>query len=198
MGIGFHLVLMSLTMPVGAATDIVGPSRARAAVSPDGNRVVRRTAVESKQVPPPPLVHVMAQHRFDGKTDGFVKQFEVRLTDYLAQFLFVSDAGHVVMVSLTPKNSLRLYSEDGKLQKSWNLDEILSKAEIEACGQTGSTIQWFEEGSVSPHGESFYFRGPSTRLRALGPSYTIMRGADEKVGFSRQLDLKASALTKVE
>jgi hypothetical protein len=76
--------------------------------------------------------------------------------------------------------------------KSWNLNEFLTASQIEACAKTGATLQWLDEGAFLE--QNFYFKGPSHRIRALNPSFTIMRGVDAKVTFSGLLDAENATI----
>jgi hypothetical protein len=44
----------------------------------------------------------------------------------------------------------------------------------------------------------FSLRGPSRRIRAVLPPYTVMRGADDKVEFSASINAEAAKLVKRE
>ncbi len=74
--------------------------------------------------------------------------------------------------------------------------DFLTKEEIKACAETGSTLQWLEEAAF--HGRVFDLRGPSRFIRALQASYTVMRGADDNVTFSASINVKTAKLKKHE
>ena len=93
------------------------------------------------------------------------------------------------MVSLTEKESIRIYAKSGKLLTNLACEEFLSADQIAGCARTGSTLQWFEEGRFGA--AAFHFRGPASIIRALQPPYTVMRDYDEKVKFLGTLDLKS-------
>jgi len=171
--------------------DFSGPTRADNAASPDGNLVVRIEIDKSERPPGALRSHVVRYYEFDASKDSYVRRSEFRLNS-LGQLLFVSNGGDLVMISLGEKEAIRLYAKDGKLVKAWGLDELLIPSEIEACAQTGATLQWLEEGAFFER--SFYFKGPSLRIRALQPPFTVMRGANAKVSFSGTVDAKTGKL----
>jgi hypothetical protein len=78
------------------------------------------------------------------------------------------------------------------------MDQILGSTpdEISVCAQTGSTLQWLEEGAC--YDRMFYLRGPSRLIRALRPPYTVTRYPDEKVAFSATIDIENAVLEKHE
>jgi hypothetical protein len=188
------LLLFPLWLSQAARADFDGPSSARRAMSPDGNLVIRITPGKSPDARQTPK-HRVTYYEYESSGDRYVRRSEFQLGESLSQMLYVSNAGDLVMIFLDDQDAVRLYSKEGKLVKSWSLGDFLSKAEIDACAQTGSTLQWFEEGAFS--GRRFYFSGPSRLVRAL-QSYTVMRAADAKVSFSGELDVTAVELSKDE
>ena len=162
----FVSLLILVSCGQHARSDFLGPSFARHAVSPDG---------------------------FDQSKDSYIRRSGFELTG-LSQLLYVSNAGDLIMISLCEGDCIRLYSKDGKLVKTWKLNEFLSKEEIEACAQTGATLQWLEEGAFSDR--VFHFRGPSRQIRGLTPPYTVMRLPDEKVIFSASIHTATAELVK--
>ena len=190
------LPLLVLSTVYPAQADFVGPSVARHALSPDGKLLVRiKTAMLDDRSEDPPK-HEVAFYEFDATEDSYVRRSEFQMTGALGQMLYVSDAGDLVLVSLSENTAVRLFSKAGKLVKSWNLDEFLTADEIKACAKTGSTLQWLEERVF--YDRVFYLRGPSRVIRALSPPYTVMRGADEKVAFSAAIDSADATLKKHE
>ncbi len=106
----------------------------------------------------------------------------------------VSDVGDLVLMRVSEGEAIRLYSRSGKLKKSWDLANFLKRVDIRACAQTGSTLQWLDEGAFS--GRVFYLRGPAQRVRGLRPPYTIMRGANLKVKFAAVIDAEKATIRK--
>ncbi len=166
--------------------DFGGPSYAESALSKDGQLVLRvkRTLDESKKR----SRYDATQYAYNSETDSYQKKVTYRLEAGGGQKMFLSNAGDLVVVSLSEAGAVDLYSPEGKLVKSWNLDELITKKQIEACAMTGSTLQWFQEGSF--YERKFYFRGPSQVIRGLenSVSYTVMRGANLDIEFTGQID----------
>jgi hypothetical protein len=177
-----------------ARSDFVGPRAARHAMSPDGNWVVRITTAAVPAESAAPLRHEVAYYRFDRATDRYVRRAGFHLAGCLGAMMYVSNAGDLVLISLGEKRAIRLYSPKAGLMRSWDLDSFLGRREIKACARTGSTLQWFEEGAF--HDRVFHFRGPSSVIRALGPSYTAMRGVSRTVSFSGSLDAATGKLSR--
>jgi len=134
-------LLLVLSHVQAARADSVGPSVARHALSPDGKLLVRiKTAKrddKSRDLPN----HEVSYYEFDASKDSYVRRTSFQLTGYLAQMLYVSNSGELIFVSLREKDAIRLYSKRGKVTRSWALDDFLTKDEIIACAQTGSTLQ---------------------------------------------------------
>jgi hypothetical protein len=189
----FCLIALSIT---AAKADFAGPVYATKAMSPDGNLLVRITLVKHADDNEEKPTYNVVFYKFGAAKEGYLKDSEFVLRDYLGQMMYVSNAGDLVIVSLGENEAVMLFSPEGKRLKAWNLDEFLTKEEISACAQTGSTLQWLEEASFG--GRSPYFRGPSRVIRAMQASYTVMRGADEKISFSGILELKERQITKDE
>lgn len=192
----FLALLFVLMHAQPARADFVGPSVARHALSPDGKLLVRIKTPKRDENSKDPPKHEVSYYEFDATKDSYIRRSSFDLTGYLAQMLYVSNAGDLILVSLGEKQAVRLYTQKGKLAKSWDLNSFLSKDEIQACAQTGSTLQWLEEGTF--YDREFYLRGPSRLIRALSPPYTVMRGADEKVAFSATIDAENVKLKKDE
>ncbi|MCA9124229.1 MAG: hypothetical protein KDB11_28830 [Planctomycetales bacterium] len=188
--------LLSLLHSQLARADFVGPSVARHALSPNGELLVRIKTPKRDEGSKAPPKHEVSYYEFDATKDSYIQRSSFELTGYLAQMLYVSNAGDLVLVALGEKEAVRLYSKDGKLALSWDLNAFLTKDEVKACAQTGSTLQWFDEGAF--YNRVFYLRGPSRLIRALSPPYTVMRGADDKVTFSAAIDTENAKLKKHE
>lgn len=190
------LPLLVLLHMQPARADFVGPSVARHALSPNGQLLVRiKTAKRDERSKEPPK-HEVSYYEFDASEDSYVQRSGFNLTGSLGQMLYVSNAGGLVLISLRENEAVRLYSKEGKLANSWDLDDFLTEDEINACAKTGSTLQWLEEGAFDDR--VLYFRGPSRRVRALSPPYTVMRGADEAVAFSATINSENAMLKKDE
>ena len=174
--------------------DFAGPSRQMAAGSPDGSVVVRVKQIEAagKLTPKPKCLFTF--YEYDSSADVYksTSSFEAQCSSW--QLLFVSNAGDLVLVNLSDREAICLYSKAGKLVKSWDLNRFLTKAEIEACGLTGSTLQWFEDGTFA--GDVFQFCGPSTNIKSLHPPYSVMRSPDKSVSFFGSVNLTTGALKK--
>src|SRR5687767_14300459 len=114
-----------------AIADIVGPSVATSAISPDGHliaRIVRTGSMADTQM------YEVVYFKFDMSKDRYERQSAFPLpAEHLPQMLFVSDAGDLVLISLSDTHAVRLYSEDGTTHKSWSLNDFLSRSEIRAC-----------------------------------------------------------------
>lgn len=177
-----------------ARSDMVGPRAARSAMSPDGNLLVRITTPEvPAEASASPKCEV-AYYQFDPATNSYVRRLNFQLTGHPGAMMYVSNAGDLVLILLGEKRAINLYSPQARQMRSWDLDTFLSRREIKACARTGSTLQWFEEGAF--HDRVFHFRGPSSVIRALGPSYTVMRGVSRTVSFSGSLDAATGKLSR--
>jgi hypothetical protein len=189
-------LLLLLPLARTARPDFAGPTSATHALSPNGDVAVRIETLSSDPKGEQPPKHELSYYEFDPSSQSYHRRASFEFQGKLPQLLFVSDHGDVVMVSLwhDDKTAIRLYSKNGKLVKSWSVKKIMTKAEAKACALTGSTIQWFDEGSFGDR--TFYFSGPSHMIRGLRPSYTVMRGADEKVFFSGSINAETGQLTK--
>lgn len=179
---------------VAARGDFAGPATAMFAASPDGNLIVRLTVAENSDAadrPPRTLIHY---YRFNPSKNDYVPDKVVECSGAWGQMLYVSNAGDVVAVGLSETGSLQIFSPDGKLVKKVDLKQFLTQNEIDACARTGSTLQWLDEGSFA--GRKFYFSGPSHLIRAIRGSFSVMRGADEKVRFAASIDAATGELTK--
>lgn len=187
-------VLLVLAHFQAARSDFVGPSVARHALSPDGQLLVRIETGKGENQSNDAPKHEVVFFEFDSSKDAYVRSSSFQLSGHLSQMLYVSNSGDLVMISLGEKSAIRLYARAGALVKSWNLQDVLTENEIRACAQTGSTLQWLEEGAF--FNRVFYLRGPSRLIRALSPPYTVMRGADEKVTFTALIDAENAKLTK--
>jgi hypothetical protein len=176
--------------------DFAGPIPATRALSPDGNLLVRITPNDAKGDLENLYVYNVTYYAYAAASDSYVKRSSFRLQGYLSEMLYVSNSGDLVLIALDPKEAIRLYSPEGKPVKTWDLSDFLTKKEIKACAQTGSTLQWLDEASFSDR--TLTFRGPSHVIRALQASYTVMRGANPRVSFSGTLDATTGDLHKDE
>lgn len=174
--------------------DVGGPNYAENALSKDGQLVLRVTGTldESKKR----TWYDATKYAYDSKTDSYQKKGTFRLEAGSGQKMFLSNDGDLVVLSLSETEAVSLYSPEGKLVKSWNLDELITKKQIEACAMTGSTLQWFQEGSF--YDRKFYFRGPSQVIRGLDNSisYTVMRGANLDIEFTGQIDAQTGTASE--
>lgn len=190
-------LLLAVADGLPARGDMVGPTPATQATSPDGNLLVRIKRVtpnngnEAEQDAPRFKVSYYAYHE---ATDTYAVASHFTLTDRLGQMLYVSNAGDLVMITLGRDQAIRLYTRQGQLAKAWDLADFLSKREIRSCAATGSTLQWFNEGLF--YDRKFYVYGPSQWVRALPASFTLMRGVDPQVTFSATIDAATAELTK--
>jgi hypothetical protein len=186
-------VLFSLIFGMHSAqADFGGPIQADNAASPDGKLVVRIVEESRENQPKEELSHLVRFYEFDATKDIYERRSEFRLKEWPGELLFISNAGDLVMISLSETDAIRLYARDGKLVKTWGLNELLIPSEIKGCAQTGSTLQWFDEGAFI--GRKFHFNGPAHRIRALRSSFTVMRGAHPKVSFSGLLDAETGTI----
>jgi hypothetical protein len=164
----------------------LGPLTPPTAVSADGSTIVR---VDNAQG----MVKIFT---FDSQrnTYSLKSSFTSDVVAPASELLFVSNGGeYVVMVFPSTKDSIYAY-RSGKVLKKWDVADFLNKAEIDACAETGSTLQWFESGAIAQG--RFYFSGPSTTIKALQPSYTVMRGVELGMSFSFRLDLGKLAIER--
>lgn len=167
--------------------DFTGPQSEWKAMSPDGNLVVRIS--EKRDYSELSATY----YEYDAMNDEYARGKTIPVLGR-AQMLYVSNAGDLIMIALGQEESISLYSKDGKLTRQWSLKDFLTAKEIKACAKTGSTLQWFDEGTFA--NRTFHFRGPSRRIRGLQPSYTVMRGADSKISFFGTVDAKSGTLSK--
>jgi hypothetical protein len=176
-----------------AQADIAGPAIAKTATSPDGNLLVR---IAGERLENGGTAFVVQYYEFDEAKDAYIRKSELRLPETipLGQFLFVSNSGDLAIVCLSEREALHLITKDGKKARGWDLKAFLTPGEIEGCARTGSTIQWLDDGAF--FGNRFYFKGPSHRIRALEPPFTLMRGVDPKISFSGTLDSTTAELLK--
>jgi len=179
-----------------ATADFSGPAVATKAMSPDGNLMVRITPAKPGDDEEEKSTYNVVYYKFDAAKEGYSKHSTFVLKDYPGQMMYVSNTGDLVIVSLSEKEAITLYSPEGKRRKVWDLADFLTKQEIAGCAETGSTLQWLDEASFG--GRHLYFRGPSRVIRAMQGSYTVMRGADEKIAYSGVLDVVEQKLTKDE
>jgi hypothetical protein len=189
--------IVALALASGGATgkaDFGGTTPAVRAMSPNGNIIIRIMKVESKGAEPTKPVYEVAFYEYQSVEDRFVPSASFRLTNGLSHMVYVSDGGELVLINLSETDSIRLYSKDGKQRSAWKVGDFLSDAEVNACAETGATLQWFEEGIFD--GKEFYFRGPSRVIRAVPPPFTIMRGVKRDVTFSGTIDLESLKLQR--
>lgn len=187
-----------LVFASSAFADFVGPVTAKAAISPDGSAIVRISyeKLSQKEIEEArgrskhggvfTRKEIATIYSYNPATDSYAKKARIETGHLAPQFLYISNEGDVVFVSLGEKGALHLFSKDGKVRKSWDLLDFLTRREIFACAKTGSTLQWFKNGAFV--GRTFYFRGPSRGIQALRPPYTLMRTANENVEFSGSID----------
>lgn len=175
-----------------ARADFAGPSTMTRALSPNGELLVRATLVAKGTREAPLPSYDIAFYRFDAAKDAYSLDHRFQLKTVLGQFVFVSNAGDLLMVNLSDAGSMDLYTNDGASAGSWDLKDFLTAEEIEGCAQTGSTLQWFEEGRF--YERQFGFRGPSDTIRAVSPPYTLMRERKDDVYFSGRIDADSGKL----
>jgi hypothetical protein len=192
----FASFLLVLSHVQVAQSDFNGPSYARHSLSPDGKLLVRITTAKPVDKSKDRPRHEIACYEFDAAKDSYVRRSSFPLTGELSQMLYVSNSGEIIMINLGHEEAIRLYSNKGKLRKSWNVADFLTEAEITACAKTGSTLQWLDEAEFD--NRVFYWSGPSRFIRALRGSFTVMRGADPKVEFSGTIDVETAKIKKDE
>lgn len=162
------------------------------AISPDGKALVRISKVETSDDENQLPTYQGLVFSFDDKKEDFVLVRKFPFDSVPPNLLFLSDAGDVVSIRLQEKGALTWYSPQGKLEKAWDLKDFLTESQINGCAETGSTLQWFDEGQF--YERTFHFNGPSHRIRAMLPPFTVMRGYDEKVTYAGRLDAEKSEL----
>lgn len=177
-----------------ALADFAGPSHAYSATSPDGNLIVRIKDVKAADKANKKPSYEVAYYEYDPKFDGYLKRSEFALADYLGHLMYLSDSGDLILVELSEKDAVRLYRRSGELVKKWNLNDFLTRGEVQGCAQTGSTLQWLEEGRFQ--GRTFSLRGPSQSIRAVSAPLTVMRGVNGTVRFSASIDCEKAKLRK--
>jgi hypothetical protein len=179
-------IFLWLTVAVSIANADIGglPPEPATAVSADGCTVVR---VENGTV---------KVFSLDSQREKYSvgSSFKIDRLPASSELLFVSNHGeYVVIAYIGGKDAIRVYRR-GKLLKTWMLSDFLTQREIDACAETGSTLQWFERGVIDE--AVFFFEGPSTNIKGLRPSFTVMRGMEEGMSFSFRLDLKSMVLER--
>lgn len=165
--------------------DLSGPLEARAAISPDGNIVVRVTSSDPVDIGSEP-VHRVTFYEFDPDEDRFAKSREFDLEGPPGQMMYVSDSRDLLLAHLALEPAIVLYSPDGKLEREWHLGELCTQGQIRGCAATGSTIQWLDEGAFV--GRQFHYRGPSQSIRGLVPPFTVVREAKRRIRFAGFVD----------
>jgi hypothetical protein len=167
--------------------DFGGARRAFRAISPDGNLVVRIALENSKRAEPAEKKRAVVFYEYVAAEDRFMRRSEFQIDEKeLPHLLYVSNSGDVILIILGDEGAVTTYSREGANRKSWALRDFLKESEIEGCAQTGTTLQWFEEGAFEER--TFYFSGPAHHYRAVQIPFTLMRGVDDKVSFSGALD----------
>jgi hypothetical protein len=187
------MLLLLFTTSQGR-TDLVEPDHARHASSPDGNLIARIKTTKRAGGSKGLTEHDVSFYKYDSDTNSYTLRTSFHLVANLSQMLYISNFGDLVMITLSEKDAVRLYSKTGKLEKSWDLTEFLTEAEIVACAETGATTQWLEEAEIRDR--RFFMKGPSQVIRAVRPPYTIMRGVDSKTTFTASINLETCELTK--
>src|SRR5262245_54036541 len=127
-----------------AAGDFNGPESATFAASPNGGLLVRVKAIEKQTGGQKSTDYEITYYNFDAAKDSYVVRSKFRLPVF-GHLLYVSDSGDLISVVLDEKDSIRVHSSKGKLEKTWSLADFLKQHEIDNCAQTGSTLQWLEE-----------------------------------------------------
>lgn len=170
------------------------------AISMNGSAVVRVTVgkwTKDGKREPKDQVSVYV---YNNETDSFQRTGHFDLGDFPpSECLYVSDDGRFVVFANVQGHdgtalALRVYSADGKLQKTWVLSDLLSQDEIEACCETGSTIQWLEGLYFTKNGFALY--GPASQLKGSFVAMTARRAAKENFSFSRKINLQKMEIEK--
>ncbi len=167
-----------------ASADMLPPAVATGAISPNGQCVLR---IRHGKV---------FRYTFDNASSTFVLAGQFKLRDPSPQFVYVSDEGDVICISLSESEAMELYSPKGLSKRKWDLSEFLSRDQIKCCPKTGATTQWIDEAKF--YDREFVFYGPSQRIRRMVASYTLMRRGDPSAEFAFALDCHAAELTEVE
>lgn len=176
--------------PVRSDMGLPAPEPAPA-VSPNGDLIAR---IKSTNDPTSRVaVTEVSFHQFDQSKDMYIRRSSFT-TSIHPTALFVSDNGEVMMINVSGKQAMTLFSKDGKVTKTWDLEDFLTDAEIKACAQTGSTLQWFDDGGFS--GGEFQLKGPSKVIRGLSTPFTVMRGYNPRIRFAATIDIKTGELTR--
>lgn len=186
----FHFLVSTCIANTGFS-DLNGPSLAQHALSPDGKVIVRVERLSGDNGSPPQ--YEASYYQFHAAENSYRRTCSFVIRNYSAQLLFVSNAGDLLTVMLSERDAITLYSPEGNVVKSWNLSDFLSNSQIAACAETGSTVQWFDEGAF--HDREFSCIGPSRRVRAVQPPFTIMRGVNGEVSFTISIDVVTRAIT---
>lgn len=180
--------------PSPVLADFGGSTAARRAVSPNGDLIVRIVSERRSgdQKAKSPTRNIVRFYEYDRAADTYKKRSSFEVETGLGNLMYVSNEGDLIFIGLHEKNSVRLFSREGKLRKTWGTKSFLTAKQQRGCALTGSTLQWLEEaGFVEGR---FHFRGPSHVVRALAPPFTLMRGADPDLSFSGAIDIKKSKL----
>jgi hypothetical protein len=175
-----------------AHADFAGPTSMTRAISPDGNTVVRLKS-DGKREANGLRRASASRYVFDEATNTFTHRATFEFSDGLPELIYVSDEGNIVMINLGELAALRAFDTEGKAVGTWDLSDFLTKREIKASAQTGSTLQWFETGRFE--NDRFLFSGPSSTIKALVPPFTVMRPAKRSVSFTEVLDFKSGEIT---
>jgi hypothetical protein len=199
---------MKLTVATAVATivflcnlahaDMAPPPYKTNAISPDGSVVVRVTPGKGAENGLRDSNAQVSIYRYDKETDTYSRTSQFSLGELRpSEFLCVSDDGHCVAFVdigrydwefLEKHNGMplavRIYHADGKLLKQFILSDLLNEEQINACAETGSTIQWLDGAEFSKEGLSIY--GPAKYIRGFGPPDPIdFRGHEARVVSSR-------------
>ena len=186
-------IVVSLAIFATAKADIGLRYFATQATSPDGNTIAR---VELGKPPSagrrrgPSRVSI---YKFDPVADAYTRRSHFELDASPSELLYVANDGeHFAFINLfDTTEAIRIYKGRDRL-KSWDLSDFLTIEEIAACAETGSTIQWFDDGRFSR--DAFHFEGPSRSIKGLEAPFTIMKSADDSVFFSGSINLKTQEL----
>lgn len=158
------------------------------AMAPSGELIVR-----IKQSPAG-ANSAVSLYRYNPEEDRYVRESGFELNGSLPHQLFVSDSGDIVLASYGEVGAIRLYSKEGELHETWDLQDFLSKSEVKACAETATSVQWFDDGEFVAR--KFYFHGPSSTIRGMPASFTVRRGANLRISFSGVIDAETGELTK--
>lgn len=110
-------------------------------MSPDGNLLVRITLAKEAQDDDEKPTYDVVYYKFDAAKESYAKHSAFVLKEYPGQMMYLSNAGDLVIVSLSEKEAISLYSPEGKRLRTWDLTDFLTKQEIAGCAETGSTLQ---------------------------------------------------------